>query len=182
MFFEKYSLYLNHFIGFLIIVYIERFKYKMLNTNKDYLIMIGFVVSVFFHELSHFIIAFLTNGKPSSFTVIPSGDEKQGWTLGSINANVKFYNAFCIGLAPLLILIPIAFIFYSTFFEYAEQNIINTIFFYLILAILLSNSIPSQTDIVIAFKVESIIFISTVVVLFYTNLNIIGKIYETITN
>jgi hypothetical protein len=56
------------------------------------------------HELCHWLVGTLLNGRPVHFTVIPRR-EGRGFVLGSVAlANLRWYNAFFIGLAPLLLL------------------------------------------------------------------------------
>jgi hypothetical protein len=56
------------------------------------------------HELCHWIAGVLLNGRPVHFTVVPRR-EGRGFVLGSVAfANLRWYNAFFIGLAPLLLL------------------------------------------------------------------------------
>jgi hypothetical protein len=60
------------------------------------------------HELSHWLLGILLNGRPSSFNLLPRR-EGRGWIMGSVSfANLRWYNAFFIGMAPLLLL-PLAY-------------------------------------------------------------------------
>ena len=53
------------------------------------------------HELMHLGVAFLLNGKPAGFRIIPQRSDR-GYILGSVRcANVRWYNGLCIGFAPL---------------------------------------------------------------------------------
>jgi hypothetical protein len=56
------------------------------------------------HELCHWLAGKLLNGRPVHFTVFPRRVGR-GFVLGSVTlANLRWYNAFFIGLAPLLLL------------------------------------------------------------------------------
>lgn len=58
----------------------------------------------FAHEGSHFLLGLVLGGQPASVTLIPHR-EGQGWVLGSVTfQNLRWYNVFFIGLAPLLLL------------------------------------------------------------------------------
>jgi hypothetical protein len=58
----------------------------------------------FCHELCHWVLGHLLHGRPVGFTVLPRR-EGRGWVLGAVAlANLRWYNAFFIGLAPLLLL------------------------------------------------------------------------------
>jgi hypothetical protein len=58
------------------------------------------------HELAHLLIGFITNARPIHFTVFPRRGGRSQWILGSVSfANVRWYNAAFVGLAPLLVLL-----------------------------------------------------------------------------
>ena len=62
----------------------------------------------FCHELCHWLVGTALNGQPLRFTVLPRR-EGHGYVLGSVAlGNLRWYNAFFIGLAPLLLL-PLAY-------------------------------------------------------------------------
>lgn len=52
------------------------------------------------HELSHFVVAFITGGRPSSFSVRPRRDGT-GWVLGSVSSVPTILSAVPTALAPL---------------------------------------------------------------------------------
>lgn len=56
------------------------------------------------HELCHWALGHLLNGRPVHFTVFPRR-EGHGFVLGAVTfSNLRWYNAFFIGLAPLALL------------------------------------------------------------------------------
>jgi hypothetical protein len=60
------------------------------------------------HEACHWLVGKLLHGQPIHFTVIPRR-EGHGFVLGSVGfKNLRWYNAFFIGLAPLALL-PLAY-------------------------------------------------------------------------
>ena len=62
------------------------------------------------HELAHWSAAILTNGKPTMPSVIPKKIGPGRYALGHVGvANARWYNAWIIALAPLL-LAPAAFV------------------------------------------------------------------------
>lgn len=62
----------------------------------------------FCHEVCHWVVGQVMNGQPVRFSVIPRR-EGRGYVLGSVHfANLRWYNAFFIGMAPLLML-PLAY-------------------------------------------------------------------------
>lgn len=62
----------------------------------------------FAHEFCHLALGLLLNGKPAGFNLLPRRHE-QGWEMGSVSfSHLTWYNAFFIGMAPLMLL-PAAF-------------------------------------------------------------------------
>ncbi len=62
----------------------------------------------FCHELCHLCVGTPLRGRPTRFRVLPKR-EGHGYVLGSVAfANVRWYNAFFLGMAPLLLL-PLAY-------------------------------------------------------------------------
>ena len=65
----------------------------------------------FCHELCHWVVGKVLNGQPVHFTVIPRR-EGRGYVLGSVGfVNLRWYNAFFVGMAPLLLL-PAAYLLF----------------------------------------------------------------------
>ena len=58
----------------------------------------------FCHELCHLCVGAPLRGRPKNFTILPKR-AGQGYVMGSVTfANVRWYNAFFLGMAPLLLL------------------------------------------------------------------------------
>jgi hypothetical protein len=56
------------------------------------------------HEGLHALLGLVLRGRPAGFTLLPRR-EGRGWVMGSVAfANIRWYNAFFIGAAPLLLL------------------------------------------------------------------------------
>ena len=56
------------------------------------------------HEACHLVLGLLLNGRPAGFNLIPRRSG-QGWEMGSVSfAHMTWYNAFFVGMAPLLLL------------------------------------------------------------------------------
>ncbi|NWJ41873.1 MAG: hypothetical protein HXX12_12995 [Geothrix sp.] len=101
------------------------------------------------HEFCHWILGHLLGGRPLSFTILPKR-EGRGWVLGSVAlGNLRWYNAFFIGLAPLLLL-PLAYglllwrLGGNPRFGWQEAGVM------LLLANLVFGAIPSPQDLKIA--------------------------------
>ena len=58
------------------------------------------------HELAHFFTGLVTNARPVRFSIFPRRGAGNQWILGSVSfANIRWYNAAFVGLAPVLILL-----------------------------------------------------------------------------
>jgi hypothetical protein len=55
------------------------------------------------HELLHWVVALLTNGRPIHASLWPKRKDADSWTLGEVNiTNLTWYNGLWISLAPIL--------------------------------------------------------------------------------
>jgi hypothetical protein len=170
----------NIFLSLLIVLVVLIFL-KNVKSNF-YFISFFTLPGTFMHELMHYLLSFLLNGKPVSFTILPKKKDihdeygrKIGYsaTLGSVGStNIKWYNGVFIGIAPLL-LYPI-----SIYLILLLENIKNDyLFFFMIYIIsnLLYSGFPSITDWKIAFKYSLWFFILLFICillfyLYFTNL------------
>ncbi len=101
------------------------------------------------HEFLHFIAGLLTFGRPTGFSVIPRRVSR-GYALGSVRfAHVRWYNAWLIGLAPLLLL-PMALFLLVWRVQGLHGFVLMEIFWAYLLATLIYASMPSWPDIKIA--------------------------------
>jgi len=58
------------------------------------------------HELAHLVMGLLTNARPVKISVLPRRGAGRQWILGSVSfANIRWYNAAFVGLAPILIIL-----------------------------------------------------------------------------
>ncbi len=87
-------------IAFLIASVVMGAIHRRLSSSGSYLAILYCLPFTIMHELSHFVVAFLTGGRPSSFSVWPrrSGN---GWVLGSVNSVPTLLSAAPTALAPL---------------------------------------------------------------------------------
>ncbi|MCK9549473.1 hypothetical protein [Aquamicrobium sp.] len=126
-----------------------------------------FLPGTFIHELTHLIVALLLGAKIKSFTIIPRVKfiDRNHYTVvyGSVEFSPKIsaFN-FLIGMAPLLMLIPIYLIlehlhffqYNGTYWElYFDELLAFSNWFYIsILLELLSGCLPSTQDIKMSFE------------------------------
>ena len=101
-------------------------------------------LSILLHELAHFVVALVTNGKPRGLSLIPE-QTLNGVVLGKmLSANTRWYNGTVIALAPLL-LWALAYGFFFTFVLKEANPWLLGIKIYL-LASLIEGGLPSPSD------------------------------------
>lgn len=156
----------------IIAISIERIRVKF--GSSFYLSALFFFIGTVLHELAHWLVALLTNGKPSPIiSIIP---KKKCNTLGSVSVgNKRYYNAFLIGMAPLLLLF-VSYYVANNFFNYFDFTVINFALYLYLLFIITSSSMPSSIDFQNSFEnLSYIIFgIVEVILIFY-----VWKSYDT---
>lgn len=87
-------------IGFLALSMVMGGVHRRLSSSGSFFTILYCVPFTVMHELSHFVGAFLTGGRPSSFSVWPERKGKR-WILGSVNAVPTILSAVPTALAPL---------------------------------------------------------------------------------
>ncbi|MBR2136344.1 MAG: hypothetical protein IJ852_00080 [Alphaproteobacteria bacterium] len=139
----------DRFILMCLVLFLLRFKYA---TYKNiFLTALINIPGTILHELAHFLIGFLLNAQPTSFSLFP---KKSGnaYVTGSVSfRHIKFYNAFPSAMAPLLLL-PIAYWFDKYYFANVHTTVWNYLFYVLLQTVLIENAIPSHTDFKVAFS------------------------------
>jgi len=101
------------------------------------------------HELCHLGVGWATNGRPVGFSILPKR-RRDAYELGSVSfSNLRWYNAFFIGSAPLLLLAGVWGLAWWRFQQGMALNWMNLAWLYLI-ANLLESSLPSGPDLRIA--------------------------------
>ena len=87
-------------IGFLIVSVVMGVIHRRLSSSGSVLAIFYCLPFTIMHELAHFVVAFLTGGRPSSLSVWPrkSGN---GWILGSVTSVPTLLSAAPTALAPL---------------------------------------------------------------------------------
>ncbi len=159
------KLYIWHFAGIVLVVMLSQFKNSLLNKGRIWSVFLFGLMDTLPHEIAHWIIASLTGGRPHGFSIIPkripytdiNGNDRILWDFGSVQAFVTFYNAAAIGMAPLLLLGG-AFLTYTYYFDFMPNEWWSILLFYLILYILIANSIPSTQDFKVAASQNSWLF------------------------
>lgn len=108
------------------------------------------IPGTFLHEAAHFLIGFILNARPTSFTLIPrkSGD---AYVTGSVGfKNIRFYNALPSAMAPLMLLI-VGYYFNRWFFANVHLNLWRYFGYIIVQTIIIENALPSSTDFKVAF-------------------------------
>lgn len=106
--------------------------------------------STLIHELCHGILAVVTCSGISGFSLLPKRIEG-GWMLGNVQCSrIGMFSAFPVGMAPLLINLPLAWL------AYRQHNLTGSVLSFL----LLTAAVPSDQDCKVAFSTS---FIGTLV-------------------
>lgn len=98
------------------------------------------------HELAHWLVGYISAGRPTRLDLLPQRNGR-GYVLGAVHcANIRWYNAALVGLAPLLLLPAAAWLL--TWRMAASSHLLtlaNLLWGYLI-ACLLDGCVPSGQD------------------------------------
>ena len=122
---------LNSTISFLYFSFFSYLLVQIFKTNK-FIFIVFFLPSTFLHELAHYIVSFLTLGKPISFSIIPRKN-----ILGYvISSNYNVFNGVFISFAPFLNLF-IGYLFFTSNLGYIK---------YLFSFYFIVSGIPSYID------------------------------------
>lgn len=131
------------------------------------------LIGTFLHEMAHFIVALLLNGRPVGFSLFPvrHGDE---WMLGSVEVkNVTWYNAIPIAMAPLTLFVGAYYLdlWYISFLPI--KTIWSDLGYIMALVVLIENAIPSMRDIQVASSnAIGIVFYISFSIFVFSNINI----------
>lgn len=145
----------NLYVFVFVAVLIERTRVKaFMNLYSAWLF---YFIGNFLHELSHFLVSLILNGRPKTFSIMP---KKEGnyYKFGYVtSSNFRWYNRFFISLAPLLLLFVLYFMD-KYFYVFLEDNLYNQLLYMFLVVVLIDNSIPSITDFKLAFEGYSYVF------------------------
>lgn len=110
-----------------------------------------FLPGVFIHELSHFLVGFILNAKPASFSIIPSKKNKSS---GHVSfKNIRFYNAVPTAIAPTIVGPYLVYLFYQHYLDFFIEMYGDTalyVFIYVTYTVF-NSCLPSNQDIKIMF-------------------------------
>jgi hypothetical protein len=87
-------------IGFLALSLVMGAIHRYLSSSGSFLAVLYCLPSTFMHETAHFMVALLTGGQPSSFSIWPRR-AGGGWILGSVNTSGTIISVVPTALAPL---------------------------------------------------------------------------------
>jgi len=111
-----------------------------------------YLTGTILHELAHYCAGLITNARPVSFSLMPRRAGPGRWILGSVSfANIRWYNAGIVGLAPLFILaVPViaALLRLASGEAYGWQDALLAF----LLAPVYLSFLPSKPDCLIAFR------------------------------
>jgi hypothetical protein len=87
-------------IGFLAVSVVMGALHRCLSSSGSFIAILYCLPFTVMHEMAHFMVALLTGGRPSSFSIWPRR-AGGGWVLGSVNAVPTILSAAPTALAPL---------------------------------------------------------------------------------
>jgi hypothetical protein len=87
-------------IGFLAASVVVGALHRRLSSSGSFFAILYCLPFTFMHELAHFLVAFITGGRPSSFSIWPKRAGGR-WVLGSVNAAPTILSAAPTAFAPL---------------------------------------------------------------------------------
>lgn len=126
------------FLAMIVVALLDRFKHRF------YLFSLFALPSTFMHELTHFLAAIVTWGKPVGFSLLPQRGAT-GYQLGQVTiANPTWFNRGLISLAPLL-LVPLTLVVLQGLVPVRVTFWPGILYAYL-LASMIYGCFPSRTD------------------------------------
>lgn len=103
------------------------------------------------HELMHWAVAVITNGKPNLPSIWPKRT-RDGWMLGHVDfSNPRWYNTALIALAPLMLLPLVIWIYLHQIAKIPLPNLWHWLFLYVSITAAMS-TLPSRVDLRLAWK------------------------------
>jgi len=146
----------EHQLYFFIVLAAIIGKIKESSKQNTFSVWVTYFFGTLFHELSHYIAALLTNGKPKMASLFPrkitDGEGNYRYILGYVSiANSKWYNVFFISMSPFLLLI-LSFYVYLYYFTYIEESLLSYLGYIFIIISLVFSSLPSKEDFSVLFS------------------------------
>jgi hypothetical protein len=157
----------NRFILICLVILLSKVKHA--SYKNMWLAAIVEIPGTILHEMSHFIVGFLLNAKPSSFSIIPKRTEDGYYTMGSVSfRNIRFYNALPSAMAPFLLL-PLGIWIENNMLQNLNATLLNYVLYVLFQTIVIESAIPSRTDFKVAMKsvVGAGVFFAILAVAYY---------------
>lgn len=144
-----------HFCGILLVFTLITLNHRSRGCGIFVLSVWNFI-GVLLHEICHLVVGMALFAGPSGFSLIPKSDGNGKWVMGSVRfRKLNALNSLPIGLAPLL-LVAIAFNVYHHWDEWFAPSLGSILCLYLVLFLLLYESLPSGQDMKVAFNWKSI--------------------------
>ncbi len=143
---------MNELEMFLLAAVVMAFTTSLLmrRIKNPYVYAVIALPGVILHEAAHAIVGFCTLSNVAKFSLIPTKNLDGGWTLGSVTcANIRWYNAFPVAMAPLLLfLAPIGSYYLIKSME-VDYLLIGVVL--LLNLIVTHTALPSRQDFRVAF-------------------------------
>lgn len=151
----------HHVLGILLVISLTLLQRKLGRAGAFWQICWALPGTVL-HELSHLVVAGITGGKPTGFSIIPRRAGSRRWVLGSVTISRPGpISALPSGLAPLLLNVAAYFI-YRQWRNWFPADLSHTLLMYATLYLFCYASIPSRQDLNVAVSSPSGLFLYTV--------------------
>lgn len=148
-----------HFAGLILVIILAAVHNRIGTAGPLWQILYALPATLL-HELSHLVVAFVTGGRPTGFSIIPTprfttladGRVRRGWVLGSVTIrNAGPIASLPTGLAPLF-LIPVAWVLYHHWFAWFPADLYHTLCLHLTVYLFVAGAVPSLQDLRVAFS------------------------------
>lgn len=157
----------------IILIVIITLMFNKIRVFSDHIYYRAFtnLIGTLFHELAHFFVAVIFCKIPKSISIIPYSDGNMH-NYGRIEvkySDLNLLNTFPINIAPILIIPTIVLnqYFIDLYFKFASYSLVSNLIFLYLIIVLVTNAIPSRSDLVNGFGSASFLFWVTISVLFY---------------
>lgn len=144
-----------HFGGVVMVIFLATLQGRAGRIGPFWLIVLA-LPSTILHELAHFLVALVTGGRPTGFSIIPrarevaiAGVQRKVWVLGSVNFAPTNISAFPTAIAPLFFL-PLGAVLFQRWFAWFPATVASVAGLYFSVYLLVSASVLSWQDIKVA--------------------------------
>jgi hypothetical protein len=139
----------HHFLGLLFVIMLAVLQARVGRSGAFWQICWALPGTIL-HELSHLLVAAVTGGRPTGFSIIPRRSGGNRWILGSVTISRPGpVSALPSALAPLALNV-VAYYIYGNWSRWFPSDLPHTILMYVAVYVFCYSSIPSDQDLKVA--------------------------------